>query len=517
MLRKMLPIRSPRAVARRKLLWWNRLPYIIVFLLFIFALRLIRLVEPKPHYINYQPLRASNNLFVTIQSYLIEGDAKNRITGPTTKKDDLVFVLLGIGEFGSEPQRLQDEFRGIAPKLPPDLGCIARGPDQTLLSVDDATIHSKGTAFEGSLSSHNAVRYFGERAVLISCSVPKAVLHHSSKHTRTSGEISEFEFKIISSTGFDTGWTRPQWFLASSVPQQKRDNLVMCSTPIFDLNGARWITEWILYHHFVQGFDEIHLYVFKNGPKTMKAIAHFAEAFDWLHIHNWTSVLSGESNGLDPIVGVNKDVPRSAGYEHGQRLVRTDCYMRNQGKKWVAMIDPDEFLYTRPDINFRKDILPQCEKANVCRFSSVTVHPQIQSSDGMLMKSLLPRCESRCKSQFNCGEYHYGREKYMIKASLTSPIPWTILAIHSVSDNIPYSTDFGNTLVDRKQAFIRHYNPTPYESFGGIPDDRSQECPFPPQALEQIEATIHSDIALSQLYHSAEEDESFLTTSGKHF
>ena len=502
---------------RRKWLW-RQLPCFLVLVLYAISLSFVRVVQPAPPIDAYAPVRASNGLFVTVSAYIIDGDAEERVKGPfTASEDEFLLVFLGIGEFGTVAQVASDENKGIPPKIPANLTCGLMADNNQFKGFGSAHAHVTGTAFEGSISpSRGSVRYFGERALMLSCVVPKRILHElylgfERGMLPDSGESARFPVKIVG-TGFDAGVMVPKFYLSQKVPVRDREKSVLCSSPIYGLSGTRWLTEWLFYHHFVQGFDDIHLYFTQDvGVKTMKTIAYLAELYPWVTAHNWSSVLNGQENGLDPMNGVGNGVVKSEGYERAQRLVRTDCYLRNRGRKWIGILDMDEFFYSAPSVNFKKDIVEAtCSKANVCRFSSVTVYPVKNTTieSKMFFDTLLPTCEAKCVQGFNCGTFNYGREKYLVQASRDVPNPGTVLAIHTVSDSQPFTNSFGHILVPKTMGFVKHFNPRPYAKTGGYPT--GTECAYPPQAARAMLNAIESDSTLKQLYDRDMDEEQFL-------
>lgn len=112
----------------------------------------------------------------------------------------------------------------------------------------------------------------------------------------------------------------------------QRHKLVQCSAPIHSIKGTQWLIEWIEYHRAF-GFDHLHLYIYDTSQSNRKLLDYYAST-GYITIHDWSKINSGGVRGV-----------KMANWEHGQRLARNDCFLRNRGvSKYAAMCDADELF-----------------------------------------------------------------------------------------------------------------------------------------------------------------------------
>ena len=395
-------------------------------------------------------------MFVTLQAYLIDGDAESR-PGYSSKTSDLLLVFVGVGEFTATPQPHSDEKKGIAPGYPRDFRCqLQFGAGDPVLLPGPGVLHANGTAYEGSKGTRGTVHYFGERAVWVSCPVPRAVVPEwDLRH----GQPAEFVARFFSREfAFDSTFMRPQWLLSAAFARAPAARFTLCTSALWNLSGAKWLIEWVEYHRLL-GFDSFDVYVDEVGELTHRVIRHYQQE-GLARVRDWTTI---NENHKRKTPGFHSDGAgngvTSWNWEHAQRLARTDCFFRNRGRsEWVAFIDVDEVFAVQPQQPqpgpdqppslWRDVILPRCEGAHAgdplriaCSFASVTVPPNVDPSmpEKALLLQKIHVSERHCQSPYNCGEFHNGRQKYALRTRAGSLNPMGPLFYHAVSQNYQVS------------------------------------------------------------------------------
>jgi hypothetical protein len=96
---------------------------------------------------------------------------------------------------------------------------------------------------------------------------------------------------------------------------------------------ARWLKEWLVYHHNVLGFDHFYLYNNDSTDNYIEVLQPFIEE-GIVELIDWNSADPAHRSGNDPSF-----IPYQIG-------AYNDC-MKNKAlgyAKWVAIIDIDEFI-----------------------------------------------------------------------------------------------------------------------------------------------------------------------------
>lgn len=432
--------------------------------------------------ITLHPVRSNTGVFVTLGSYVLEGKE---------------LVVLGVGDFTPQAQPARDAELGKCPQVPRDLECVFSNGQRVA-----AVAGVNGTAYQCQVSPTRGSLYFGERLLWITCPLPAAT-------TATTSEVS-----LQANRGeFHSGFTQPTVLLTPTT-HKPRFALTMCTSAVYGLTGSKWITEW-LEHHRANGFDSVDLYVHTVGPLVWRVLDYYVDNNSprfHVRVVNWTSVF--DEFRVD--VGVGRGVSVEA-WEHGQRLTRNDCYLRNRGRsRWVMFSDVDE-LFSSPTSTVRDVVNDVCERAYsqdptkmACSFSSVTVPPNAPLPDNpaKLLLERLRESESQCQPPYNCGRYHRGREKYAIRTQADTANLRTPLFYHAVSRDYVLA-DRVHVLVPSSLGVVRHYaGHFAHSRKGGLL--RPKENPPPGHILRAIQRELHARPALLALYQQHPQSEAFL-------
>jgi hypothetical protein len=233
--------------------------------------------------------------------------------------------------------------------------------------------------------------------------------------------------------------------------------------------GTKFLIEWLEYHLAI-GFSHIVLYYDRVGPLTMQVIAHY-QARGVVTAHDWGSILDDRDGfGFE---GVGRGVV-SRNWEHGQRIARNDCYLRyRHHSAFMGFIDVDEAfqsasgpfvdvvrcallqrsprsLHAHRQVNWckvsslaaaaaapnrpHKDAIKLDPMKIACSLKSVTV-PPVATIPGDLLLQRMPVSEHHCQEPYNCGHFHEGREKYILRTDIDAVMPPGPVFYHGVSQN----------------------------------------------------------------------------------
>lgn len=156
------------------------------------------------------------------------------------------------------------------------------------------------------------------------------------------------------------------FFSCSSPPAE---SLAICA--IFK-NEAKWLKEWVEYHHKVLGVDHFYLYNNESSDEYQKVLEPFirqgiVELIDW------------DSSSPDHLAsGPFMDAPWSM----AQLGAYNNCLkQRALGKvDWVAMIDIDEFIVPAKGVSHFYSLLAKAKKH---RKGTVSIHWKVFGTSGV--------------------------------------------------------------------------------------------------------------------------------------
>jgi len=474
--------------------------------------------------ISHVPVRSDTKLFVTMGSYVMDGNAESG-SHPSLGTDDLILVLIGVGDFTKKPQPSSEAALKIPPKVPKGLKMILRDKKSSeTYEFSNVVFHSNGTAYQGKISPSRGALYFGERAVWIATAVPRSA---TSLQQRLVTNTNEFEVKVVIETDqnervFDSQSTTPSLVLSTHY-DKPQFNLTLCSSAIYGLTGSKWIIEYLEYHR-AAGFDSMDLYVHEVGPLVTQVLDKYVRDNSngfFVRIHDWTAMIDNGPVGFNDHTGVGHGVQGDA-WEHGQRLTRNDCYLRNRGRSnWIMFSDVDELFTSKmpgktvwegPIQSFCEPSFQQNPDHIACSFSSVTTPPNAKTTDdSLLILERIDTSESSCQSPYNCGRFHYGREKYAIRTARGTLNPNGPFFYHAISQNYDIS-ERHHVLVPNTMGVVRHYaGHFSHSRKGGLAPNKAMLNPLPRFVIDRMRKRIFDeDSELGRLYKTPGQSENFL-------
>jgi len=469
--------------------------------------------------IRHSTIRSVSGLFRSLQGYLIDGDAQR--DGPSAATDELVLVVLGYGEFTESAAPKDTKYLFV----PNDLKCIVQLGDKII--TIPAKLHTDGTAFQGLKNQHGSLRFPGERLVWISCALgPLSSFENTGAHGTMAGSVR------VMNDEFDTTAVPMEWFLSQSSNVQSY-SLVECSAPIHHVTGTKWLIEWIEYHKAF-GFDHVHLYMHDLPDSSRQVISYYIKE-GFVTYHDWS--------GIPANVGVGK--VNIVNWEHGQRAARNDCYLRNRGiASYIAFSDIDElWSYADHDTTFSAGLSfnKKVESRNTVAeklvywfesqnnypqrigflFKSVTVPPVAASAfvdaavghgwdakgrrvylnnDQGTIVGKLQFAEAACEAPYNCGAYHRGRQKYMLKTGHGTLNLYAPLFYHAVNEDYAGIANKHMHQVPVNIGYIRHHaGHFKHSRLGGLYPLNRKHLPLHPVLVSRIARRIHT-LPLNSMY-----------------
>lgn len=117
---------------------------------------------------------------------------------------------------------------------------------------------------------------------------------------------------------------------------------------------AKWLKEWVVYHHAVLGVEHFYLYNNESSDEYESVLKPFIES-GLVELYDWDS-----ENPAHLAYGPFMDAPWNA----AQLGAYNDC-LKNKAlgvSKWVAMIDIDEFIVPKSGVKSFYKLLDQAEK-----------------------------------------------------------------------------------------------------------------------------------------------------------
>eukprot|EP00516_Mucochytrium_quahogii_P003433 CAMPEP_0203758230 /NCGR_PEP_ID=MMETSP0098-20131031/10989_1 /ASSEMBLY_ACC=CAM_ASM_000208 /TAXON_ID=96639 /ORGANISM=" , Strain NY0313808BC1" /LENGTH=1117 /DNA_ID=CAMNT_0050650533 /DNA_START=114 /DNA_END=3467 /DNA_ORIENTATION=- len=496
-------------------------------------------VPPKTVVHNIVP--SPGKMFISTGGYVVDGGLDLSVTNNT---DYLVIIGVGIGEFGESGRGIANIPKDEPLYIPKKMECVYSPEDGGGEIRLPARLHINGTAFQHKFSPTGRHLFPYEKLIWMSCVLGKRagskLLPKSLEMGHKAGHVRFEEVDVTTKWAFNSGPISTRWYIATE--QAETYNLVECSAPIHHMTGVKWLIEWIEYRRAF-GFDHIHLY-FSDIVDAVKEVLEPYLQEGFVTFHDWTGV---------------PEYPRLKGvhitnWEHGQRAARNDCYFWNRGvSKYIAFSDIDEvWALAREDSlvqaseSFYEDKFQAQIKAihsGATRltgwfeqqhaavnaligfvFKSVTVPPVPSKSflweDGYLYDhrwfrntleddfglflGAIQIAESECQYPYNCGLFHSGRQKYMLRTahgSLNINFPLFYHALNEDYENtaLPFMEQ-----VPRPLGYIRHYaGHFKHTRIGGMPLSKRKHCPLPRGLLKRVRERIDNSTRLKASYESS--------------
>lgn len=126
--------------------------------------------------------------------------------------------------------------------------------------------------------------------------------------------------------------------------------------------------------------------------------------------------------------------------------------------------------------------------------------------------------EQHCTSPYNCGRYHRGRQKYILRVAKGTINPNSPLFYHGVSENYEDIADKLSVQVPTALGYVRHFAGHFKQSrIGGLPEANRRLLYTDHNALDAIKTGIEGDKVICEHYFDASnEKEGFLKLNDVH-
>lgn len=290
---------------------------------------------------------------------------------------------------------------------------------------------------------------------------------------------------------------------AVPVPVSLRNKrLVMCVAPMYGSKNVRWVIEWLEYHRAI-GVNHVHIPLWDDesdaGP--LWELLRFYHESGFVTIHHWSEQAS-------------RGFTRSAIiYERAKNEAWNDCYLRNRGHSdWTAFLDIDEVLFT--PTGSTNEALAFCDAAFKtdsrkvgCSMSSHTVtsvYKRVKpySESHKLLLEEYNYGEATPKCPYNCGKYHRGRSKYLVRTR-EFWIPPVMLWTHALGGQDYTYADQIMTQVSGNVMNVHHYQAWWYTEDGNklLPEAKEKAgSPVPPVLISAVSAALKNSTSLREMY-----------------
>jgi hypothetical protein len=302
-------------------------------------------------------------------------------------------------------------------------------------------------------------------------------------------------------------------------------DITVCAAPVYGTANVRWLVEWLEYLRAV-GVSTVHVPMYEDersvAAKLMWDVLHHYSRLDaatgeripgGLHVvtHHWSSRSSRHATD-DGVI-----------YERGKYLAWDECYLRGRGRTdWLLFLDVDELPFAPRDAEATLvSALRECDalldaktggKGVGCALNSVTATSVFKgvedyATSGKLLLDEYDYVESAPKCPYNCGKYHRGRQKYIVKGRDVHMVPlmmWT----HSVGGQDYEYADKVLSQLPSTTMHIRHYSGWwytngPHTEMAADEHLQRKASPLQRAALARIEAALAASPSLKKLYDAS--------------
>lgn len=301
--------------------------------------------------------------------------------------------------------------------------------------------------------------------------------------------------------------------------QQRAPALTVCAAPIYGYANIRWLIEWLEYLRAV-GATTVHVPMHEDVQDAKAAamwavLRHyasgsFAGGFE-LIIHHWSKRASGGGTSDGAI------------YEKAKYLAWDECYLRSRGRTdWMVFIDIDELPYASEEaagtltaaLRACEALLGQSGGQKVgCAMDSVTATSVFKGVESYAtsQKLLLDEydyVESAPMCPYNCGQYHRGRQKYVLSGARNLKQVPLMLWTHAVGgQDYPYA----NAVMAQLPAstmHVRHYSGWWYTNAAHTEMNadehlKRKSAPIARAALQRIAAALKGSPELMAMYRAS--------------
>eukprot|EP00924_Labyrinthula_sp_SR-Ha-C_P007960 snap_masked-scaffold_41-processed-gene-1.20-mRNA-1 protein AED:1.00 eAED:1.00 QI:0/0/0/0/1/1/2/0/1060 len=484
---------------------------------------------------------STSKRFLALDAFLFDGD-KHR-PNFSSKTDDLLVLLLGVGDFLNADKTPKQE----VPFLP-ELSFSINLNGQVFEA--EGLIHTNGTFFQNKFKNGNQ-KFKGEKSVWITCVVPKQIQNdYVSNYKAEVGTLS-LSAKFVD---FSVSNVKIYDYVA---PERSESELTLCTSAIYGMTGIKWISEYTSYYKNF-GFEKLEFYFYDSRflndeeMNIKKVLEGFEDENFKVIFHNWSEIPSFGVKGV-----------KIDNFEHGQRLARNDCYFRNRGiSNYVLFVDIDEILSLNQyslfsEYSVYKNVLEKKSIYNYkvgeklvpgkelvswikilqesnpqaigFEFTSVTVPPflplsyakaasinplvqeRVLKTNFDLYLSNFSISERQCHSPYNCGTYHRGRQKYIVKTGKGAINPNNPIFYHAISENYDEIADHLSLQVPSSIAYLRHMaGHFKHSRFGGLKPFKQRHLPIYNPLLVAVSDELKNKKDLRDRFKKSKETEKFL-------
>jgi hypothetical protein len=344
-------------------------------------------------------VRSNDGNFIAIDRYLIQYKEKSN-----KRKANQVIGVMGDGLI---PLTILKNEKGEE-NIRADFTC-SYGNQHSLATVIlmsgggsyHQTYYKNGQQYKTPFST-NGNRF---RTLLILCEE----LHYDESLSRhppliLSSDDGRFYLRIGSSFARPVAQStkRPVRGEQSFQNEDRKRKVVHCLNPMYGINDAKWLIEYLEYHIAI-GVDHFHVYsVDMHSPEVQKVLEIYRK-WNLITRHDWSGIASGQYT-------------TRITYEHAKWAAQTDCALRSRGQFDYALFsDIDEVA-----MGGNEGLAPAldvCEQAHTDRgvigcslnsntvssvFTKLTDEEEMKMKDKLLLEryshvEVKPVCPSNCR------------------------------------------------------------------------------------------------------------------------
>jgi len=262
---------------------------------------------------------------------------------------------------------------------------------------------------------------------------------------------------------------------------------VICMAPLYGKKIDKWLIEWLNYHAEI-GFEHVHIPVFEISKKARDVLEHYQQ-HQFVTIEDWSTETTERIS--------------SHNYEHGKLEAWNSCMMEYvENTDWMLFIDVDELYVPGTTL---EDALKYYSGfgSNTIGFAmhsttTTSTFNKVKNSSSLIGQYQNVEAQPLCP--YNCGEYHKGRQKYMLRGG---ELPKHLLWTHAIG-GLDYSNIAQKIMVQIPKSIssIRHYSGWWYVHHGEFRDEiyKSVYEPLPRHVIQGIHIRIHTYPNIEKIY-----------------
>jgi len=261
---------------------------------------------------------------------------------------------------------------------------------------------------------------------------------------------------------------------------------VICLAPLYGKQNEKWLIEWLEYHAAI-GFDLIHVPVFEFSKNGRTVLEQYVKK-KLVIIEDWSPETTQRIS--------NKN------YEHGKLEAWNSCMMEYvETTDWMLFIDVDDLFVPGTDLEHSLNYFEEFSKRTIgFAMHSVTTTSVFNKVRNTSLLAQYQNVEAKPLCPYNCGEYHKGRQKYMLRGG---QLPEQLLWTYSIG-GLDYE-NVGNKImaqIPKSIASIHHYSGRWYFHHGEFHEDikKSVYEPLPQKILNTIQIQINSQPLIKYIH-----------------